>query len=277
MSYTNRDKLQYNDHRDSILRGPDYTYRFHLSILGVNQQIRAEALDLHLREHTFISITHHRSTESPVYGSEGPHCGIAVLAQGDQARTFPNIGMYIDFNAVGQPSVSASGELQKRVVSVLLIDVLAAACVTLQRIINFHQDAFSISITISSSIGNHPGPPEGGSPIPCSPQRKCLDAMSKIRGAGRVEIHGPVDDSYRAATIRAMCSRNVSLEETMALVGVQTDQGDKALAKGKLESAIAEYRAAFHTLRSTPFPRNAREEFDQVLIRGRFRGVTVGW
>ena len=269
--------MQYNEWRQFILRGPDHTYRFHLSILGVNQQIRAEALDLHLREHTFVSITHDRSAEFPLYGSEGLDCGVTVLAQGDPARTFPNIGMYIDFDVVDQPSVSASGELQERVVSVLPIDVLSAACVRLQRRMKFHQVAFSISITISASIGNHPGSSEGGSPISGFQLRKCLDIMSEIRGAGRVEIHGPVEDSYRAATIRAMCSRYSSLKETMALVGDRIDQGDRALAKGKLESALAGYRAASHTLRRTPFPRNADDELDHVLHGGRFHGVRVRW
>ena len=277
MSYINRDEMQYNDQRQSILRGPDYTYRFHLSILGVNQQVRAEALDLHLRENTFVSITHQCAVEFLLYGSEGLDCGVTVLAQGHRARTFPNIGMYVDFDTVDQPCVSASDELQKCIVSILPIDALPAAYVMLQRRMNCHPIAFAISLTISPYLGNHSVTSEGGSPPPASGLRKCLDTMGQIRGAGRVEIQGPVSDPYRAATIRAMCSRHFCLKETMALVGVQIDQGDKALAKGKLESAIAEYRAAFHRLRRTPFPRNADDELDQVLIGGRFHGVTVGW
>lgn len=101
--------------------------------------------------------------------------------------------------------------------------------------------------------------------------------MRQIRGAGRVDINGPVSDTYKAATIRAMCSRHISVKETMALVGVQIDQGDNALAKGKLESAITEYRAAFHRLRRTPFPRTDDDELDQKLIGGLFHGVKAGW
>ena len=271
MSYTKGNEMQYNDQRQSILRGPDFTYSFHLSILGVNKQVRAEALDLHLNQNTFISLTYDAS-----YGNNWLDYGAAVIARGDRARTFPSVGMYVDFNTGHLPCLSASGEIQKQTVCVLPIDVLSSACVRLQRKIRSNPTELSIRITIPPSIGDYSVTSEGGSLVPCSQLRKCLDIMSQIRGAGRVEIYGPVNDSYRAATIAAMCSRHLSLKETMALVGAQIDQGDKALAKGKHESAIAEYRAAFHRLRRTHFLLISEDELNQTLTCGRFRGASVG-
>lgn len=271
-------ETQYDWNRREILSGPDHSYRFHPSILGANQQIRTEAIDLFQRENTFVSLRHNMDynwTSDPNLRK----CGVAVLARGNRARVFPAIGMVIELNVDGGRYYAETGRDRPRTISeVFTVDDLPAACVCLQRLISYpdHHSSKTVNIrvTISSSIDRAEGAWYDRRPVAGSKLFRCLEPLRRIRDATRVEIYSPGCVSYIDDLETTMCDWQLSVKETMELVVAHFDRGDHHYVSGALRPAIAEYKAALRTLPSGTFDEHAEDEAFEDMVGGRFDGLS---
>ena len=206
--------MSYNDYRKRILDSPDHSYYFHMSILGTNQQIRTEALDLFDRENIFVSISLDYVGKYRDWTAEFRDCGAVELAQHEQARNFPRIGMRIDFESDIQPPDNASPE--ECDLFVFAIEDFPAACGLLQRSIDRYQlfsSGVYIRVDISTRVSELSLNSRAGSKV-----SNCLDPLRCIRGARLMEIHGLEDCSYKAAIVATVCDRRLTLKEVISLV-----------------------------------------------------------
>ena len=270
--------IQYDLSREYILRGPDYSYNLDTSILCTNRQIRNEALDLFEGELTFISLIHDNFDRYPCCraSAELRGYGVAVVAEGNQARAFPMIGMSIDFDAGNRPPIREDGSLAEREVSVFALEDLPFACVYLQRkmpVYTYFSSKAKLRISINNRMADTPAATKDTRPAAKSKLGRCIDTLSRLRGAGLVKIDGPLSPACEIDTESAMCRYRLTATEVMNMVEAHYDSGDKAWMKDDLESAIAEYKEALCVIRSRKF----YEEYYVTMIGGRFDGYLLGF
>ena len=264
---------QYNRDRWQILQGPDQSYKFHLSILGTNRQIRKEAFAIFQRMNSFISLTHDHIGEELSWGI-GPHNPkVSLLARGERACGFPGISMSIDFQVGYQDGVLRKNKPDSRAVSVFLVEDLLAACASIQGEVDHAgagAGAASICISVSEHIGAVSTLLKNEYPTPGSRLSIFLTALGRLCGFKNVEIHGPVSSPYKSALIAAMCDQPLNVVETMESIGAQIDQGDEASKENHWDSAILAYGMALNTIRGSSF--RLDRSANAVLIGGRFHG-----
>ena len=268
---------QYNLSRISILRGPDYSYNLDTSILCTNRQIRNEALDLFEGDFTFISI-HDNVDPYDIFGNSTKlkDYGVAIVAEGDQARAFPMIGMSIDIEVGDERHNGDDGSLAERQVSVFELEDLPFACVYLQRKTDrdrLDSQGPKFHISINNRIADTPAATKDTRPAAKSKLGRCIDALSRIRGARNVKIDGPISPFCEVDTESNMCRSRLTATEAMSMVETHHDCGDKAWMKDDLKSAIAEYKAALSVILLSDF----RENDYETVVGGRFDGFLVGF
>ena len=261
----------------SILNGPDYSYKFHLSILGANRQIRNEAMDVFERENTFISISHDQPERESYRGWDFERIdnGIPVVAKQKQAAQFLGIVMSIDLVVSGWSPLEISGWPEDRKIFIVTLEDLSAACTSLLLKIdiynreNFLDGHQKTAIHLAVKLASFPMRVS----LEKDPRvKRCLDQLSHIRGAGTAEIQGPISPTYKASVQTALCDRRLSAKEAMSYVEKHSDQGDRLLLKHDLDSAISEYKAALDVLRgNTP----TYVDPEEILVEGRFSGVSA--
>ena len=281
--------MKYDRNRKFILYGPDHSYRFHPSILGANQQIRGEAMDLFLRENTFVSLRHNMDYD---WGGDPKlrKCGVAILARGNRARAFPAIGMAIELDVDRRWYYAETGRRRPRTrVEVFTVDDLPAACVCLQRLISGPDNilppvisfpdhriskAVNIRVTVSSGINRADCAWYDRRPVAGSKLFRCLEPLRRVRHASRVEIYSPGCVSYIDDLEAMMCGWPLSVKETMDLVVAHFDRGDQHYLSGALKPAIAEYKAALRTLPKGTFDEKEEDEAFEDMVGGRFDGLS---
>ena len=269
---------QYDISRISFLRGPDYSYNLDTSILRANRQIRGEALDLFEEEFTFVSIIHDTYDHCPLYSATNGlrDYGVAVVAEGKRARAFPMIAMSIDLDIWNAPPTRDGGSLAEREVSVFTLEDLPLACVYLQHKMPVYNHSFrkaQIHISIDTRIADISAAGNDTRPAAKSKLGRCIDAVSRIRGAWLVKIDGPISPSCEVDTESTMCRNRLTAKETMNMLEALCDCGDKAWMKDDLESAIAEYKKALCVIRAS----DIYGEYYETINGGRFHGLVVGF
>ena len=246
--------------------------------MGVNKHLQHEAMEIFEQENLLVSITYETyETRWSYRGGVGDQ-SVAVIATGDQARSFPGIAMSIDFDAGYQPAIGNSGQREKRHTAVLAIEDLPAACATLQqKLTNYNTGSIAVAIrvTISNQVGKTSMISKDGVPVPGSKLSKCLNPLRQLRGAHLVEISGPTSASYKADTIAIMSGRRLSANEAMQLIGAHLDQGDKVFLANQLELAIKDYQAALYALHRSHL--DVEHETSEKVIGGRYHGLEAGW
>lgn len=175
-----------------------------------------------------------------------------MLAKADQARAFPKIGMSIDVDAGIQRGTEAN-ESEQRTVSVITIEDLPAVCVWLQHTINdrnLGSPIVDIRLDVASHLAEVVQTSDDGRPIRGSKLYRCLDLLRRVRGANSVGIGGYEVPLFNDGGIAVMCQPELDAKQTMMLVGVYLNQGEKAMLEGTTRQAITKYKAALHTVRS---------------------------
>lgn len=264
------------------LRSPDYSYNLDTSILCTNRQIRNEALDIFDGEFTFITITHDKCDQELYFGDFGHSTklrdyGVAVVAEGKQARAFPMIDMSIDFDAGNEPSIRDDGSLAERNVSVFVLEDLPFACVYLHSKTgrDLVPQNHEIRISISPRIANTPAVMKETGPAAKSKLRRCIDNVSRLRGARNVKIEGPISAARAVDTETTMCRYRLTVTEALNMVEAHYDCGDKARMKDDLESAIAEYKEALCVIHLSES--DFWEENYETIHGGPYDGLLVGF
>ena len=261
---------EYNDRREAILAGPDHSYDFCPSMLGTSRQIREEIMGLIQREYILVSMTY--DTEGYGWNTELRDCGVAIVSQKAQARANPIVGLTIEVSASGQGTDDATDPHEQHQTSLFMLEDLPAACIFLQGKIgryNRRSQDSNIRVIVSSPVGAISYGSQDGGLLRKSQVRRYLGPLWRLHGATRAAVYGGVDPTYKAAIIASMCGRRLKAKEYMRLVGVQFDEGDKALHEDRLWAAIAAYKAALLTIRGTSCD---ADEIDETLIGGRFHG-----
>ncbi|KAG7008263.1 hypothetical protein G7Y79_00006g018830 [Physcia stellaris] len=263
---------EFDSNRRSILEGPDYSFQFHVCILGANKRVRNEALDVFGQENTFIAIIGNPEEEYEEEYDEWPNAlddsGVSILAEGDCARAFPMIGMTIEYQDEEAPAT----ELRK--VFVITIQDLPAICARLQRKANEYPQHVKIRVSFGSHVMAVSKASKNGLPRTGTKLHQCLNALTHIRGVQDVEIDG-MEASFNQHAIKAsICGPQLGVTETLTLIAVYIDKGDKASASGAIDNAIDEYKSAIHIIRGRTLKKNER---DNVIVGGRFHGLTASW
>lgn len=202
-----------------------------------------------------------------------------ILAEADQARTFPNIGMTIDVKGGddGDSAANGGGEITQHQVSVIAVEDLSAACVALQWKMIDHEindQDVEISVTISPHLERVSIRSKDGSPATGSKLHKCLEPLRQLRWVHHVVINGCGNGPYLADITVAMCGSLLSAAETMNLVADYINRGDKALFEGADCVAIDRYKDAIKLIHSSSFH---DLEIDEILTDGMFKDVTAAW
>lgn len=231
-------------------------------------------MDLFQRENVLVSMTY--DNEVYRWNTELRDCGVAIVAKHDQARACPTIGLIIDLNANDQATDNTTDSREQRATSLFMLEDLSAACIFLQRRMDRYNSRFqnsNIRVTVCPRVVAVSNGSEGDWLLPKTQASRYLGPLWHVHGATRVEIDGPVDPTYRAATIASMCGRRLKAKEYMRMVGAQFDEGDKASNEDGLWTAIAAYKAALMTIRGSSFD---AEDGYQTLVGGRFHGHLAG-
>lgn len=230
-----------------------------------------------IQENIFVLITHD-TLEACWYSMiKLKECGAVVLAEADQARKFPNIGMSFDVKGGDESAVCDQDKSGRRHVSVITVEDLPAACVALQQKIiehDKHSRDITISITIDPQIEKVSIRSKDGSPATSSKLHRCLEPLRELRWVRHVEISGCGYGSYLADIIATMCGDPLSAAEAMNLVAEYISRGDTALIEGADRVAIARFKDAIKVIQSSFFH---ELEMDQILDNGMFKGVTAAW
>ena len=166
--------------------------------------------------------------------------------------------MDIDFKVDSSP---ASDEPENRVVCVIPIEDLPAACAELQKKIRTYTgDDRIVDISL-----------RGYDQVPPTKQARFLEPLRELRGATSVNEYGPGWPSLKDVAF-AMCGQRFSANETMDMACRLIDEGDDATGQGKTEMAIARYKAALNTICGNILDGNEEE----LIVGGRFNGFSAG-
>ncbi|KAG6994062.1 hypothetical protein G7Y79_00047g082880 [Physcia stellaris] len=259
---------EYNLNRKSILSGGDFTHQFHPAILGVNKQIRKEALDVLIHEGGLIHVTtclwtYHMLSDS----------GLSVIAKGAPARLFQYAAMSFELDGI-----LSTEELKRRSYSYRLspsqepIHFLTSTSSLLVLCAMMTRETYDLrSSTLKIQMGERSqrGPRVGkgylGPFLPC---------LNRVRGFEMVKIHGLRADPSLVGTMEAkMCGSRRNAVETMFAVSVLLYRATTALDEGKYRLAIKYYKIGLNILRGSHFD---SKESSKVLKDDRYDGLPAG-
>ena len=178
------------------------------------------------------------------------------------------IGMNIDYQAEETPAKGL------RNIFVTTIQDLPAVCARLQRKANEYPQHVKIRVSFGSHVMAVSRASKNGLQMTGTKLKRCLDALTHIRGVQDVEIDGLEAFPSRHAIIASICGPQLDVTETVALIAVYMNKGDKASASGAIDSAIYEYKSAIHIIRGRTLK---KDEWDKVIVGGRFHGLTAFW
>ncbi|KAL8797319.1 MAG: hypothetical protein Q9195_000473 [Heterodermia aff. obscurata] len=208
-------------------------------------------------------------------GHESP-----VLPQYSKASACPAMGMSIEL-AVTRGKVRGDNDEVRdllrlpNMVQAFTLDDLPAACVTIQRNIDeavkWSQKVY-IRIVVSSGIDRMEGLSDDLCPVPGSKLRRCLEPLRQLRDVCQVDLLVDGCPAYADNLANTMCGWRRTAKEIMDLAVTHFDRGDDHFHRKSPKSAIDEYKAALHTIRSGSFD---EKEFGREMIGGRFDGFSA--
>ena len=178
------------------------------------------------------------------------------------------IGMTIDYQAEEAPATELLN------ISIITIQDLPAICARLQRKANEYPQHVRIRVSFGSHVMALSKASKNGLPRTGTKLHQCLNALTHIRGVQNVEIDGMEAFPNRHAILASICGPQLGVTETLTLIAVYIDKGDKASASGAIDRAINEYKAAIHIIRGRTLKKNER---DMVIVGGKFQGLTAFW
>ena len=178
------------------------------------------------------------------------------------------IGMTIDYQAEEAPAT------ELRNIFIITLQDLPATCARLQRKANEYPQDVKICVSFGSHVLAVSRASKNGLPVSGTKLHQCLDGLTHIRGVQDVEIGEMEAFPNRNAIIASICGPQLGVTETLTLIAVYIDKGDKASASGAIDTAIREYKSAIHLIRGRTLKKNER---DNVIVGGRFHGLTACW
>lgn len=185
--------------------------------------------------------------------------------------------MTLEFSVKPRRGGDATSSSEDNACFVFIADDLPAVCVILLREMDGYDRGLldpTLRFIVNPDVGTSSRVFENGWPYPDNKLRRVLELLREVRGMAIVEIEGPGHPSYKDDIIATMCGRRRSETETMEEIAVFYDRGDEAVNNNDYESAIAEYKAALHTINGRAFDEH---EYNTTLIGGRFDGLLAGW
>ena len=210
-------------------------------------------------------------------GYDGPEkSAFEVLAVGAQARTFPAVGMAIDFGAGDPTHFYMDVPPAERPKIVFLLEDLPAACINLQRKVDWygrHSPNLDIRITLSPHLGHRSSVFQHGFPVPGSKLWECFDPLRNVRGANFVGIDGIASLSHTTSILAKVREGPPDPRTFVAMIEARIDQGSQAPLQGDLESTIDLYKATLNTVRARYLD---EDEQHQVILGGRFNNCQTG-
>ena len=204
------------------------------------------------------------------------YLGVVVFARGAQARTFPAVGMAVNFGDGDPPRFYADVPPDERPRIVFLLEDLAAACISLQRKVDWygrHSPNLDIRITLSPQLRHISSAFQHGFPVPGSKLWKCFDPLRNLRGASFMGIDGLASPSHTTSTLAKMREGPPDPRTFVAMIEVRMDRGGQALLQGDIESSIDLYKATLNTVQARSLDEDERH---QVILGGRFDDCHLG-